>query len=79
MTLVLRSGWAEVPFIKGYTRVVALTAAERERLPDLLFTRQLIDRVFGVCRNPHKAVATAKKLTAVRRESEAKARELLNA
>jgi Ser/Thr protein kinase RdoA (MazF antagonist) len=79
MTLVLRSGWAAVPFMKGYTKVVTLTAGERERLPELLFTRQLIDRVFGVCRDPHKAVATAKKLTAVRRESEAKARDLLNA
>lgn len=78
MTLVLKSSWAAAPFVKGYSRVVTLTAEERERLPELLFSRQLIDRAFGVCRDPEKAVTTAKKLTALRRDSEAKARDLLN-
>jgi Ser/Thr protein kinase RdoA (MazF antagonist) len=78
MTLMLRSGWAAVPFMKGYTRVVTLTADERDRLPGLLFSRQLIDRVFRVCRDPSTAVATAKKLTALHRETEAKARDLLD-
>ncbi|MGH9917702.1 MAG: phosphotransferase enzyme family protein [Nitrososphaerales archaeon] len=77
MTLVLRSGWAAVPFMKGYSRVVSLTGDEHDRLPDLLFSRQLIDLVFRVCRDPKTAVASAKKLAALRRESEAKAREIL--
>lgn len=52
MTLVLRSGWAAVPFMKGYTRVVSLTDEERDRLPELLFSRQLIDLVFRTCSRP---------------------------
>jgi len=77
MTLVLSSGWASVPFMKGYARVVSLTDDERDRLPELLFSRQLIGRVFRVCLDPKTAVTTAKKLTVLRRDSEAKARDLL--
>lgn len=79
MTLVLRSGWAAVPFMRGYSRVVSLTEDERRRLPDLLFSRQLIDLVFGVCRGPATAATAAKRLTALRRQNEAKAHEILNA
>jgi Ser/Thr protein kinase RdoA (MazF antagonist) len=79
MTLVLRSGWAAVPFMKGYTRVVSLTDDERVRLPGLLFSRHLIDLVFRLCRDPNTTVSTAKKLTAALRDSEAKANDLLNA
>ncbi|MGH9069890.1 MAG: phosphotransferase [Acidimicrobiales bacterium] len=78
MTLVLRSGWAAVPFMKGYGRVVSLTDDERDRLPGLLFSRQLIDTVFRACRDPKTAVPAAQKLTALRRDSEAKARSLLD-
>jgi Ser/Thr protein kinase RdoA (MazF antagonist) len=77
MTLMLRSGWAAAPFMKGYTRVASLTDNERERLPELLFSRQLIGLVFSVCRDPTTTVSSAKKLTALRRDSEAKALELL--
>jgi Ser/Thr protein kinase RdoA (MazF antagonist) len=79
MTLVLRSGWAAVPFMKGYARVAALTDDERDRLPELLFSRQLTDLVFRVCREPETVVTTTKKLRALRRDGEAKAQELLNA
>lgn len=79
MTLVLKSGWAAIPFMKGYYSVVSLTDDERDRLPELLFSRQLIDRVFHVCRDPTTAITTAKKLTALRRDSEAKGRNLLKA
>lgn len=78
MTLVLRSGWAVAPFMKGYASVVSLTTDERDRLPELLFSRQLIDLVFRVCRDPKTAVSTAKQLTALRRDSEAKAHDLLS-
>ena len=77
MTLILRSGWAAVPFLKGYARRVTLTRDERDRLAGLLFSRQLIDVVFRVCRDPEKAAASARKLPALRRESQAKARDLL--
>ncbi|MHB2023327.1 MAG: phosphotransferase enzyme family protein [Mycobacteriales bacterium] len=77
MTLVLRSRWAAVPFMKGYAREVTLDAAERDHLAGLLFSRALIDVVFRVCLDPTTAAAAAKKLPALRRESEAKARELL--
>jgi len=77
MTLILRSGWAAVPFMKGYARTATLTGEERDRLAGLLFSRQLIDLVFRVCRDPESAVMRAKKLAALRRESEAKARDLL--
>jgi Ser/Thr protein kinase RdoA (MazF antagonist) len=77
MTLVLRSGWAAVPFMKGYSRLISLTDDERKRLPELLFSRQLIDRAFRVCREPKTAATTANKLMALRRESEAKAHNLL--
>jgi Ser/Thr protein kinase RdoA (MazF antagonist) len=78
MTLVLKSGWAAVPFMKGYSRVVSLTDDERARLPDLLFSRQLIDLVFRLCRAPETAVVQARKLPALRRDCEAKASDLLN-
>ncbi|MGH9169694.1 MAG: phosphotransferase [Acidimicrobiales bacterium] len=77
MTLVLHSGWAAVPFMKGYAKHVALTDDERERLPELLFSRHLIGAVFRVCREPKSATGAAKKLTTVRRECEGKAIELL--
>ena len=77
MLLVLRSGWAAVPFLKGYTRVVSLTDEERNRLAGLLFTRNLIGAAFRVCRDPNIVSATATKLRAIRRASEQKAEELL--
>lgn len=77
MTLVLRSGWAAVPFMKGYAREIKLDAAERDRLGGLLFSRALIEGVFRVCLEPSRASATAKRLSALRRESETKARQLL--
>ena len=77
MTLVLKSGWAAVPFMTGYARAVSLTEEERDRLPELLFSRQLIGQVFGVCRDPKTVPATAKQLGAIRRKSQKKAHELL--
>lgn len=77
MTPVLASGWAAVPFMKGYSSVVSLTDEERERLPALLFSRQLVNLVFRTCRDPTTVVTAAKKLTAMRRETEVKAREIL--
>lgn len=77
LTLVLRSGWAAVPFMKGYVRKITLTGEERDRLAGLLFSRQLIDLVFRVCREPESAVARVKRLSALRRETEAKARDIL--
>ncbi|MGH8889147.1 MAG: phosphotransferase [Acidothermaceae bacterium] len=79
MAMVLKSRWAAVPFMKGYSRVATLTNEERDRLPGLLFSRQLTDLAFRVCRNPTTAGGAAKRLTALRRESEAKAREILAA
>jgi Ser/Thr protein kinase RdoA (MazF antagonist) len=78
MTLLLRSGWAAVPFMKGYTRVVSLTGDERDRLAGLLFSRTLIQAVFRVCREPETVPAAAKRLDTIRRESEKKADEILN-
>jgi Ser/Thr protein kinase RdoA (MazF antagonist) len=69
LTLVLRSGWAAKPFLKGYSQVVTLTDEERDRLPDLLFSRQLIDVAFRVCRDPTTTVTQAKKLTALHRDA----------
>jgi Ser/Thr protein kinase RdoA (MazF antagonist) len=77
MLLVLRSGWAAVPFMKGYTRVVSLTDEERDRLAGLLFSRTLIDAVFRVCRDPKTLRATATRLGTIRRQSEHKANEVL--
>jgi Ser/Thr protein kinase RdoA (MazF antagonist) len=77
MTLVLRSGWAAVRFMKGYSKVISLTDDERDRLAGMLFSRQLIDLVFGVCRDPSTTSRKAKKLTALREDCEAKAREIL--
>jgi len=77
MTLVLISGWAAVPFMKGYTKTASLTDDERDRLAGLLFSRQLIDAVFRVCRDPKTVPATAKQLGAIRRKSQKKAHELL--
>jgi Ser/Thr protein kinase RdoA (MazF antagonist) len=76
MTLLLRSGWAAVPFMKGYARVISLTDDERDRLAGLLFSRMLIDAVFRTCRDPKLVPATATKLRTLRRESDQKAREL---
>jgi Ser/Thr protein kinase RdoA (MazF antagonist) len=78
MTLVLRSSWAATPFLKGYTKSIALTAEERERLAGLLFSRALIDRIFRVCRNPETAPAAAKRLPVLRRESKKQADTLLD-
>jgi Ser/Thr protein kinase RdoA (MazF antagonist) len=78
MTLVLRSGWAAVPFLKGYSRRVSLTDDERDRLAGLLFSRALIDVAFSVCRDPSTTVGKARKLKALRAECEGKARELLS-
>jgi Ser/Thr protein kinase RdoA (MazF antagonist) len=76
MALVLRSGWAAGPFLKGYTKRVVLTADERDRLAGLLFSRSLIMLVFRTCHDPTTAVSAAKKLPALRRDCEAKADEL---
>lgn len=76
MTLILRSGWAARPFMSGYAEEVSLTEEERGRLPELLFTRSLIDLCFRVCLKPETTTA-AKKLSALRRDSDAKAREAL--
>ncbi|MDI5968903.1 aminoglycoside phosphotransferase family protein [Streptomyces sp. SL13] len=78
MTFMLKSGWAAGPFLKGYARVVSLTDDERDRLAGLLFSRRLVDLVFRLCRAPETVTATAKKLPALRRDSEAKAHALLN-
>ncbi len=78
MTLMLRSGWAAVPFMKGYARRVSLTDEERDRLPGLLYSRGLIGLVFRVCLDPTTALTGAKKLTGLRRHSEVRAGELLN-
>lgn len=79
MTLVLRSSWAAAPFLKGYSRVVSLTEAERDRLPGLLFSRALTHLVFRACHDPATVIAAAKKLPGLRRGSEAQARGLLEA
>lgn len=77
MALVLQSGWAAVPFMRGYCRVTSLTPEERARLAGLLFSRRLINLAFGVCRDPDSIVGQARKLPALRRESDFKAQELL--
>jgi Ser/Thr protein kinase RdoA (MazF antagonist) len=79
MTLVLSSGWAAAPFMKGYSRRVSLTDDERDRLAGLLFSRRLIDVAFRVCREPDTADRKARQLTAVRKDCEAKAQAVLNA
>jgi Ser/Thr protein kinase RdoA (MazF antagonist) len=77
MSLVLRSGWAAGPFMKGYARIVSLTDEERDRLAGLLFSRSLIDAVFRACREPDKIRPTAKRLPTMRRDCTHKAEELL--
>lgn len=77
MTLVLSSGWAAVPFLRGYSRRISLTDDERDRLGGLLFSRQLIGLAFGLCRDPSTAQRRARRLTGLRNDCEAKARELL--
>lgn len=77
MTLILRSGWAAVPFMKGYFRVATLTDEERDRLAAVLFSRQLIDHVFRICREPGTVATSAKRVAAVRRDAEAKAQAIL--
>jgi hypothetical protein len=49
------------------------------RLPELLFSRRLIDVVFRVCRDPATVAASAKKLPALRSDCETKAHEILRA
>jgi len=77
LTLVLASGWAAAPFLKGYTKVVDLTNEERERLPGLLLSRQLIGLAFRVCRQPETMAAAAKKLAVLQRQTRAQAQDLL--
>lgn len=77
MALMLRSSWAAVPFLKGYARRITLTDDERERLPALLFSRQLIDLAFRTCRDPTTVVTAPRRLTALRRGCDTQARELL--
>jgi hypothetical protein len=77
MTLVLSSGWAAGPFMMGYSKRVSLTDDERDRLYELLFSRQLIHLAFRICRQPQTAVTAAKKLTALHRKADTKAREIL--
>jgi Ser/Thr protein kinase RdoA (MazF antagonist) len=77
MALVLRSGWAAKPFLLGYLRHGELTAEEWERLGGLLLSRQLIDLAFQWCREPE--TANGRRIDAVRKESAAKGRELLQA
>lgn len=79
MTPVLRSGWVAVPFMKGYSKVVCLTDEERHRLPELLFSRQLIDLAFRFCRDPRSGGAAGRSLTSLRREAVAKADQVLKA
>ncbi len=76
MTLILRSGWAAAPFMKGYSKVASLTEEEWDRLPGLLFGRQLIDVAFRFCRDPGSAPISSKKLAVLRRQCEEKAEEL---
>jgi hypothetical protein len=75
--LLAQRTWAAVPFMKGYVRKITLTGDERDRLGGLLFSRQLIDLVFRVCRDPESAVSRAKRLPAMHRDCEAKARDIL--
>jgi Ser/Thr protein kinase RdoA (MazF antagonist) len=73
LTLILRSGRAAVPFMKGYIREVDLTEEERDRLAGLLFSRAIIDIVFRVCLDPKTAPGRAKQLPLLRRQCDAKA------
>lgn len=77
MSLVLRSGWAAMPFMKGYAREITLDADERARMAGVLFSRSLIDLTFRTCLDPKTAASAPAKLRAIRRDSEAKAAELL--
>jgi len=77
ITLVLWSGWAAVPFMKGYGKRVTLIDEERHRLAGLLFSRGLINAVFRVCGDPKTIPATAERLGTIRRQSEEKAAALL--
>jgi Ser/Thr protein kinase RdoA (MazF antagonist) len=76
MVLILRSGWAAKPFLDGYTRHAELTDEEKERLPGLLLSRRLIDLAFRFCQEPE--TADARRIAAIRKETEAKARDLLH-
>jgi Ser/Thr protein kinase RdoA (MazF antagonist) len=78
LTLVLKSGWAAIPFMKGYTKRVELTDDERDRLPALLFSRRLIDLVFRVCRDPATAARSAERLQGLQSDCEARAHEILS-
>ncbi|HEX5268217.1 MAG TPA: phosphotransferase [Acidimicrobiales bacterium] len=76
LTLILRSGWAAVPFMKGYIREVDLNEEERDRLAGLLFSRAIIDIVFRVCLDPKTAPGAAKRLPLLRRQCDVKASDL---
>jgi Ser/Thr protein kinase RdoA (MazF antagonist) len=76
MTLILTSGWAAAPFLRGYSKVVTLTDEEWDRLGGLLFSRQLIRLAFRFCRDPGGSAVSAKKLSALRRDCEAKVEAL---
>jgi Ser/Thr protein kinase RdoA (MazF antagonist) len=78
LSLVLRSGWAAAPFLRGYFKAITLTDAERDRLARVMAARALINLTFDVCHDPSKATAAARKLPAMRDQCEGKAAELLS-
>lgn len=78
LTLVLRSGWAAAPFLRGYSREVSLTEDELDRLAGLLLSRALIDVAFRACLDPENVPSAASKLRWLKRESESKARGLID-
>jgi Ser/Thr protein kinase RdoA (MazF antagonist) len=82
LALVLRSSWAAKPFLKGYARYVELTDEERERLAGILFSRQLIDHAFRLCRGPGKTAPKKtepkKTVRKLRRDAEAQACDLFS-
>jgi Ser/Thr protein kinase RdoA (MazF antagonist) len=77
LALVLRSGWAGPRFMRGYAGVVELDGEERRRVAEVLMTRALIDVAFRVCREPEKVGQQVKRLSAVRRRTEALAAGVL--
>jgi Ser/Thr protein kinase RdoA (MazF antagonist) len=79
MSLVLQSGWAAVPFLKGYARVIDLEESELDHLAELLFSRGLMSLVFRVCLDPATAPAAARRLASLRRQTDSKAAELIAA
>jgi Ser/Thr protein kinase RdoA (MazF antagonist) len=71
LALVLRSSWAGPRFMRGYATSVELDAEERRRTPDVLMTRALIDIAFRVCREPVKIRQQVKRLSSVRKRTDA--------